>query len=428
MGYDPGIYLYIFKRFLEVSLFKYTSLSDWIVSFEPGIAFLDRLITFSKASLIEKSLIPLIILSSILLFISVWFLARKIWNQKTAPWTIFFLSISALQYRTYWYYYIKNIFALSFLSFATYFLLQTSYWALPFVVLTLYFHRPVSVFLLIILVAGWLTNPKERKYYTIVTLLSLILAAPYYIVTYKISLLPLISPIVKGPRSEIGGTFYGILPSLGLSLIYLPFGIGGLIRERFNKKALLLAIPFLLAFLVVILQFFFYRRIIIFADFFLLFFAGWAANQFFNSRTRLRRLLKVVYIALCITFIGIFVWKTAKPLIFPDEFSEIKLLQETEPNASILVTDQAYTPWIYGWSGRRVIAPGFGENDIYWTEAEWNVFWMSGSVQKEKELLLKLPQPLYIYYGDKGAQINLRLEGECFQRVNWRTYKFICTK
>jgi hypothetical protein len=426
LGYDPGIYLYIFKKFSEVSLLKYTSLPNWIVGSEPGIAIFVRLVTFGKIPLIEKGLIPLIILSSIFLFFSVWLLAKKIWDRKTALWTVFFLSISAVQYRAYWYYYLKNIAALSFLSLTIYFLLSTSYFAIPFAILIFYLHRPTSIFLIVILLTGLIFEKRKRKFYFIVTLVSLITAVPYYLSTFKLTVLPLLKPILTINSSGGSGTFYNLLPALGLSLIYLPFALWGILKQGKEKKILLA--PLILSLIVVIFKLFFNRRVIIFADFFLLLFAGWAANQFFSSQTKLRRLLKFSYLALCVIFIGVFVEKTAKPLIFPDEFSEIKLLNETEPDAYVLVTDQAYTPWAYGWSERRVIAPGFGENDIYWTNNEWQEFWLSNNRETEKNLLLKLPKPLYIYDGDKKPLITPDFSTECFERINFRTYKFICTK
>ena len=425
LGYDSGLYFSMFTGYSHVPWLNFFSLPSWISGNEPGIFFFQRLLTLSNPLWAEGSLIPIIIGASALLFLSVYLMAKKMWGKGTALWTVFLFSVSALQYRTYWYYYLKNIAALSFLSLTTYFLFSASYFAIPFTILTFYFHRPASVFLMIILLTGLIFEKNKRKFYLIVTLVSLLIVAPYYLLTFTSTVLPLIKPILKITGNTDSGTFYEALVALGLSLIYLPFSIWGVLKQGKIKK--IVFAPFILSLIIVIFKLFFNRRIIIFADFFLLFFAGWSANQFFSLRTRLRQLLKIIYILLCVIFISIFVWKTAKPLIFPDEFSEIKLLNETEPDALVLVTDQTYTPWAYGWSGRRVIAPGFGENDVYWTQEEWNVFWMSGDIEKEKVLLLKLPQPLYIYHGDKGSQINLKLEGECFQKINWRTYKFICT-
>ncbi|MEI8233044.1 MAG: hypothetical protein WCG44_04915, partial [bacterium] len=116
----------------------------------------------------------------------------------------------------------------------------------------------------------------------------------------------------------------------------------------------------------------------------------------------------------------------AKPLIMEDEFSEIKLLSTTEENANILVADNEYTPWIYGYSGRVAIAPGFGEHDVYWSESEWEDFWSGDNREREIELLKKIPKPLYIYLGDKQRMITFRPEGSCFSRFSWHVYKFEC--
>ena len=427
LGYDPGLYLSMFLNYSRVSWWQFFSLPQWISGNEPGIFVLQRLLTLGNPALAEVSLIPLVIGASILCFLGMWLVAKKLWGQGAVLWTVFLFSVSALQYRTYWYYYLKNIAALSFLSFAVYFVLNSSYWAVPFVVLTLYVHKVTAVFLLVILATGWISDRSRRPYFGRVLLISLIAAIPYYAATFTSAILPLIAPIAKGINNPNSGTFYDILPALGLSLIYLPFGLWGLVKERRNKHALLLAVPLVLAILSVTFKLFFWRRLIIFADFFLLFFAGWAANEFFRSKTKVKQIVKVVYIIACVIFIALFIRSTAQPLVYPDELAEIRLLAKTEPNAYVLVTDRDYMPFVYGWSGRRVIAPGFGEFDTYWTIPQWHRFWESNNRETEKQLLLKLPKPLYIFKGERTAPIYTDVTGPCFTRINWRTFKFVCT-
>lgn len=426
LGYDPGLYLYAFKKYAQISFLQYQTLGGLTSQSEIGLPILVKILTSFKLNP-EKLLIPLIICFSALLFYSVYLLAKKLWDQKAALWTIFLLTVSALQYRAYWYYYIKNIAALSFLSFTAYFLLQTSYMAIPFAILTFYFHRPTSVFLAVILLTGLLFEKKKRKFYSIVTSISLMAAAPYYLLTFKETILPLVKPILTVAGNGSSGTFYNLLPALGLSLIYLPLAFWGIFKQGKEKKIILT--PLILSLIIVIFKFFFNRRIIIFADFFLLFFAGWTASKIFShERVKRFRFLKLAYPILGIVFISIFVWKTAKPLIFKDELGEIRMLSETENNAYVLVTDLEYTPWVYGWSDRKVIAPGFGDDYLYWSIPEWHQFWESNSREKEKELLLKLPKPLYLYHGNRSHLIYTNFETPCFERINWRTYKFICEK
>jgi hypothetical protein len=277
---------------------------------------------------------------------------------------------------------------------------------------------------MVILLTGLIFEKKKRKFYSIVTLVSLILAVPYYLSTFKVTVLPLLKPILTVAGNGSSGTFYNLLPALGLSLIYLPFALWGIFKQGKEKK--IIFAPLSLSLIIVIFKLFFNRRIIIFADFFLLFFAGWAADQFFRSKIKTKRLLKAVYIILGILFIAVFVRKTAQPLIYPDELTEIRLLGETEPEAYVLVTAEDYMPFTYGWSNRKVIAPGFGEYDIYWTIPQWHQFWESNNRKIEKELLLKLPQPLYIFKGERTRLIFTDFSGPCFEKINWRTYKFIC--
>lgn len=437
LGYDAGLYLNLFKQYSILPIFAFTHLSPWLLAgFPPVVPFIGRMI--SAIILPETFLVPLIVLFSIILFFSVYLIGKRLWDRRTALWCVFIFSISALEFREYWYYYAKQITASSFLLFTVYFILGSSYWAIPFAVLVAYTHEPTFVVLLAALLTGFIMEKSKRKYYVTTGIITLAAAAPFYLSTHYSTIKNLINPIAKSfiPQAAGGtmftpsGTFYDLLPALALSLPYLPFAVIGLFRGLAKKRNAPIIGALIASLTISIFGLFLSRRFIIFADLFIILFAGYGISFVigkFSGRVWLKPLLVIYGVAL-LAFIGIYIAKTGKPLILDDEFNEIKMLKETEADSYILVTDQLYVPYVYGWSERRVIAPGYGEDDIYWTIPEWYEFWRSGDREKEKELLLKVPQPLYIYYGDRGSQTKLRLEGECFERVNWRTYKFVCTK
>lgn len=429
LGYDSGLYLYLFKRYAEIPLFSFNLLPLWIREmYQPGIPLLGRILTVFFSP--EKILVPLLIFFQMLLFYALYLLSKKVWDKKIAIWTVFIFVCSATQFRFYWYYYLKNVAAFSFLLFSFYFLISESYWAILFSVLVLYFHQQTAAFLVGVLLIMVIFKKKARRYFSQVLLATLFFGAFYYVPTFKQTLMPFFQPVVKsilpsawgGTMGSPSGTFYNLKDAFLLSLPYSLFGLFGFWVLKKKKNELIITIPFLLLLPIVCFGFFMSRRFIPFLDLFLIFFAGYGATHFFKDK----RVAKYVYIAAMVIFITFFIHKTGRPLIEKDELREIKMLSQTETNAYVLVTDNYYTPWVYGWSDRKPITPGLGEYDIYWTIPEWHQFWESDSREIEKNLLLKLPKPLYIYKGDMGSPIKADFSGDCFERINWRTYKFIC--
>lgn len=424
LGYDPGLYFYLFKKYSQLPLLSFISLPDWLIStFQPGIAVFSKFLNNFLSP--EQQLIPLIIFFNFLLFISIYLFSKKLFNKKTALWAILIFTCSALQYRFYWYYYLKNIAALSFLFFAFTLFLSRSYWALIFTVLVAYFHQQTAVFMLAIILFLAIFQKKQRPYYLTIFLSTLIAALPYYIKTFNLSLLPLVQPILNTFGTP-SGTFYNFYTSLLLSLPYLIPGIYGFYLLIRKSKYWLITVPFILTTVIVVFNLFFSRRFIPFWDLFLIILASYGLSQFFKKKIKFTKILYFLYPLILVIFISIFVYKTSQPLILAEELKEIKTLNETEPNAYVLVTDEAYMPWVYGWSNRKTIAPGFGEYDIFWTEDEWQQFWLAPDNDLKIKLLQKLPQPLYIFRGERGYQVNLDFSPTCLERVNWRTYKFVC--
>lgn len=430
LGYDSGLYLYLFKKYSSLPFSNFTSLPKWLVeTYEPAIAFLGKIISFFVGP--EKFLVPLIIIFEVFLLATIYIFAKKLWGAKAALWSAFIYVCSALQFRFYWYYYLKNIAAISFLLLSFYFILTNSYLAVPFSVLVVYTHRPTAALLLATLLINLVVMKKQKKFYGIVFSATMLAAVLYYLPTFKTTILPLLSPLQKSvvPKSLGGqmgspsGTFYGLRQTFLLSLPYLLPGVYGFWLAWRKRKDFLVITPFLVSLVIVIFRIFFWRRFVPFLDLFLILLAGYGL-----SKLKLKKVLVFSYAVILLIFISGYIYKTGKPLIFDDELQEIRMLRETEPEAYVLVTDEAYMPWVYGWSDRKPIAPRYGEYDIYWTIPEWHQFWESGSREVEHQLLLKLPKPLYIYSGDRQIPFAADFSGPCFEKINWRTYKFICEK
>ena len=137
----------------------------------------------------------------------------------------------------------------------------------------------------------------------------------------------------------------------------MPLGLIGFWKKWRFAPALVL--PTIGLFITSLFQLYFYRRLLIYLDLFLLIFAASFIAQIKN------KILLTGYVIASLVYVVFFVKSTAYPQIDPGEFQEIKSLQTVSANSYLLVTDQAYMPWAYGYSNHKVIAPGFGENDIY---------------------------------------------------------------
>lgn len=436
LGYDAGLYLYLFKKYNQLPIWAYRELSGWAASqFPLGIAFIGRLFTSFIPP--ERLLVPLVIAFSILLFVSVYILARRLWGKREAVWAVFILTASAIQYHTYWYYYAKQIFGSSLLLFTIYFLIGSSWWAVPLAVLISYTHEPTFIVLISALIAGFIMEKSKRPYYATVSAVTAIFTALYYLPRYAVTVRQYVAPVVSslippqmgGAMGVSSGTFYDLLPALFLALPYLPFGVLGVLGQWHDKKTAPLLGALIGSCVIIVFGLFLWRRFIIYADLFVILYAGYGIAHLIEKYKKPRLILRLlsVYALILVAFIGMYVYKTGHPEIFDDELKEIKLLAQTEPDAYVLVTDQEYMPYVYGWSDRKVIAPGYGEYDIYWTIPQWREFWGSNSREKEKQLLLLLPKPLYIYRGDRTTPITTGFSGPCFTRINWRTYQFVCT-
>jgi len=88
--------------------------------------------------------------------------------------------------------------------------------------------------------------------------------------------------------------------------------------------------------------------------------------------------------------------KDTRPLITEGQIEAIEWLRDVEDEAYVLALSHD-APWVAGWSGHRVIAPGLlsGTSMIRY---EWFAFFAANDSQSARDFLDVYDAPIYIYY------------------------------
>lgn len=428
LGYDSGIYAYLFRLFPHIPLWQLTG-------FAPGLfTFFYPFIVFGINP--EFFLIPLSYFSQILLFLSIYFVSKKLQGEKVAFFTSFLFTVSLVQFRNFWFFYLNNTFALVFLLFAFYFLARKkTFLSIFFGTMLGFFHLPTFFIYNITLLILSLWERKDIFCYLRIFFCVLLICSLYYIPIFRISLLPYIRPMIEsiGPYQIFSGktvqvgTFYSPFISFFMTALYLPFSFIGLYISRKSKHLKPFLIGFCVLFIIVITHFFFSRRYFISLDIFLIFFAG-IGLQNMLERYKHHKDFFFLYFFLLIFSICAFIFKTGQPIVSPKLFQEIRSLN-TIQGAYILSTSKEDNAWLLGYTSLQLIAWSYGENDKYWTREEWQDFFSSISLEKKLDLLNKLPKPLYIFMRDTQQETLQEVtSSSCVQKITDHTYLYVCNK
>lgn len=403
-GYDAGIYLYLFKIFPQIP--------EWQkIGFSPGLFWLSWLLT--KLGLTPESLlIPLQITAEVFLFGCLYFVVKKLIDRKTALLAVFLLTVSAVQFRAFWYFYVKNVFALGLMLLALYFLSQKKLVkALVFSLLTAIFHLPTFLMLFLIMV---LSNLKTAG-------LAILLGGLAYLTNFQLGIKPFLQPLLTISKGS-SGSFYSLTISWLLTLLYLPLAIYGL-KNKSKLK------PFLIGLIVclvwVVMRLFFFNRFFITLNIFLIFWAAIGLKQLMDKYKQHWDLFQF-YFAACIIFIVAFIFKTGQPLINRQLLNEVKSFK-AEENASLLSTGKADAAWLLGWTEYPVIAWGYGGEDKYWDRQQWQRIFDPVGVEEKVKLFKLLPQPVYVFLNETNLNFLTDLQQPpCFEQKSLHFYKFVC--
>jgi len=425
-GYDPGIYRFIFNIYFSALPQLPVQQESWIAAgYPPGLFILaDLLHLFGISSdfLIFQGYLML----QFIMIAAIYAVAKQHYGKEAGIIAALLFSVSVPQFTAFWHMYYKNLLAMPLFLIALY-LYEARRYA-PFALVAGFVggvHRPTFLLLLLAVSAHAAISGRVKKRLAYL-LAGVAIALGYYAGTYREAILPLLQPLVE---ARIGpGTFFGATAYEMFAIGYLPFGILGILMALLRKKISVITLWVLANAVIVYLKLAFYNRLIIQLDAGILIFAS--AGFLYLLRTS-RRTGALVLLLLSISS-GWMVLSRAistEPLLSQDEFAAVLALRNTEENAMVMSTTSHYSPWLLGYSGRRVIAPGlFGEDR--WSVEDWRRFWSTKNSTRAAEMLRIYRKPLYIYTGPHTPGTLNKFKGECFE-VFYRNeasviYRFVC--
>jgi len=412
LGYDPGIYRYIFERYFSTLPGLPVKLEEWInAGYPPGLFVFGDILHITGAG-VDDIIKFGQVLMQIMLIPAVYAVSKQQFGRDVAAVSTLLFSASLPQFMVFWHSYYKNMLGMILMLSAIYLYESRRY--LPAAILAGFLggvHRPTFMILVLSLLIHSLVT--RRGIVALATpVASGLITLTFYLETYREALLQLIGPLVK---TQIGGgTFLSLKAYEMVAVGYLPFGVLGFAYTLLRmKKVSVVSVWFALSAAIVYFKIAFYNRFIIHFDMAMLIFAAYGFILLMRSN-------RAVGIAAFALLVGSSAWMvhvkadSAEPLISPSEMAAIEALKSTEADAVVVSTSSHYSPWLLGYSGRRVVAPGLFEYDR-WSIDEWREFWSTANGSKAAEMLSVYEKPLYLYVG-RHSPINLRkFNSECFE-------------
>ncbi|MFH1286507.1 MAG: hypothetical protein ABII02_02020 [Candidatus Magasanikbacteria bacterium] len=397
-GYDTGIYRRHIHVYFEklgesgVVPFGFTSLTNMLqlLGEKP-----DHILFFGYLFL------------SFLIFFAFYAIARRYLGAKPALGAVLLFTVSVVQFEFFWWFYYRNFLAL-FIILLIFLSLRLKSKMLPLFLFVLGVIHPLSLVPVAITLLVILLIQKEMRKYLIITGISsglALLALNYREIRLYLPLLTEKRGLVKSTpvleQYEHTGQFISASFFLKYIWYYLPFALVGLIRQW--KKQRELFIFLCINVLLVLIGFLFYRRFFVYIDLVLILFSVDGIVWLWMKLKKRRTFLFVgfvIYFGFLGYVCGMYIAEK-EPLISESEFFAIEKLQYYPEDALVMTVNSYYAPWLYGFSGHEVIAPGmFDRNE--WDREQWSTFWYARSTEDWEALFEKyVGSHLYIFLGER---------------------------
>lgn len=427
LGYDTGIYKKTIENFsAALPSLPHFSKNAWGSS-EPWGLYLSTDILSLVGASSSQILYGYYILLNLLLGLSIYALVKVFFNRSAAILSVFVFALSLTQFQAYWMMYYKNIAGLFLMLMAFYLLKRKSWLAIPVAGFLGGLHRPTFLIFGLAMFSHFIFN-KDKKYNFISGIVILFIAFSLYIHNFQ-AIFQFLSPDLHKLIKTFGygtgsGTFFNFVFYRQIITFYLPFAVLGLFylikRRQFNY----LFFYFILNFAIVYFGLIFHNRFIVHLDVIVIILSGIAIDYILARfmLTMIGRVAVYVFLIGAVYILGTVVLNK-KPLISKAELTEIELLPTfVRKDDYVMATDPYYSPWIYGYSNRKTIAPGLFEYNK-WNREEWSAFWFGRDPRLRYILMSKYHHPVYIFVGDRQYPIDFSGDSR-FIKISKRVWKY----
>ncbi len=440
-GYDAGLYKYVIEQYIDnlPGIPEY-DLPVWVRNAYPQGLFLltDQLYLFGlEPSSILGAIFPL--LCALLVF-PLFIVAREFFGERAGFIAAILYALSATQFHVFSLLYFKNVVGLILMLTSVYLLKRKRYAILALTyAATGAYHRPTFLLLTLVLVARliqlsvfWAKDRSDEqvrrsvKYLGLAVIAAWTLLAPFYLMRAELYW-DVFSSAIGSPSA---GTFMDPGTYAWLSLVYLPFAVFGFVWLAKRRDLNLVFLWAAINGCIVVFSLFFYNRFIIHLDIALIMLAAAGLGYVLDSK-RVPKMLGVALITAVFAISGAMLLSELQgmePPISANELDALAWLSDNLEKDSHIITLSSHAPWVLGWGGREVIAPGLFGHDEY-SKDEWRDFLRDGSPDKIQEFLSIYDRPLYIYRKRGNGFGFIDFENECFEKVydgEAIIYRYVC--
>lgn len=429
LGYDPGLYRYLFITYKEsLSSFSLPQLQPWAQEYPAGLFVLVyplMLLGASPDALIGWiwNMVPLLLIG-----VYAWVIAKRE-GEATAVALLGIALLSVALYDGFFAMYYKVFVSLIFLVLTYHFSEKLSPWFLVTALLTVLIHQQSALVLVVSLGVWWILllpsrfSEKHFRRMTIALGIVAILGLVWYIPQWERAIWsPLKSIFLLRGDNAPAGSFPEFLFYLKVQPFLLALGAIGFLRSFSRERGSLWQISVVVCAVFIVFRLVFYRRFFLHLDFFLMPFAASALVWFFSV---LRGKINVVLLGVLLvsqSVMTIRAMSLRKPHFSVQQIQQIASLDSVLPKeASVIAMENITGTWLRGWlPGYRVGAPGLFDYPN-WTYKQWELF-IDGTQAERKSLLKTLDGPVYFlvtvpftrFYGDRAERV---LNDPCLQPV-----------
>ncbi|MCK5416052.1 glycosyltransferase family 39 protein [Candidatus Parcubacteria bacterium] len=441
LGYDTGFYNYTLSQARsEVELSDYFSLSK--ILHPAGVESIGQ-------QLINKTLILLgfdnwsilygfYILMGLMIGYFIYLFAKKYFDKFSAWIAVLLYSVSFVQFLAYSEMFWKSAVGLVLMLFIFYLLEQKKpkyfLFIIPCVLFLAITHKTSAIILLIVVTLFLLLDKTFKLKHKLIILTSIFLTSGILFGLNQGVFIDLGKQVFSGFKGQYDlfslreGLFINGNQFLNFSFFYLPFAlltIGDLIWKKSRITTILLLT--LVSSIFVIFELVFYKRIFIYLDISLIILASYSLARLFNIICQ-KTSLKFSIFLFSSSLVVLTAWEILQitkqpPALSENDMKSIQAIKDVEPDLKIFTYNSYYTPWLYGFSGHKIIAPGWGDGN--WNLDTWKVFW-GADLEVKKNMLSDLTENKNGVIIFKSSNIFDDAKDDCFTYMENNFYLFKC--